>query len=50
MMAGVTMNGMMTGVQLDGTKVGIKLVTIPQAFGNFDLCAMSSLKRFEWVK
>ena len=31
MMAGVTMNGMMTGDRLDGMKVGIKRMTIPQA-------------------
>ena len=31
MMAGVTMNKMMTGVLLEDMKVGIKLVTIPQA-------------------
>ena len=30
-MAGVTMNGMVSGVRLDGMKVGIKLVTIPQS-------------------
>ena len=29
--AGFTMNGMMIGVRLDGVKVGIKSMTIPQA-------------------
>ena len=31
MVAGVVMNGMMTGVRLDGTKVVNKRLTIPQA-------------------
>ena len=31
MMAGDTMSGMMTGVRLDGVKVGIKFMTNPQA-------------------
>ena len=47
------MNGMMTGVRLDGMRVGIKLVTTPQAslsLGSFDLGVMSSPKRFDWVK
>ena len=51
--AGVMMNGMMTGVRLDGTKVGNKRMTIPEAhfsLGGFDLGAMSSPKRFAWVK
>ena len=30
MVAGVTMNEMMTGVLLDGTKVGNKPMTLPQ--------------------
>ena len=42
------MSGMMTGVRLDGMKVGINLTTIPQAhvpLGSFDLGAMRSPKR-----
>ena len=34
------MNGMMTGVQLEGTKIWTKLVTTPQShfqFGSLDL-------------
>ena len=53
MMAGVLMNGMMTGVLLDGTKVENKRTTTQQAHFHlevFDLGAMSSPKRFEWVK
>ena len=53
MMAGVTMDGMLTGARLDGMKVGNKPVTIPQAhfsLESVDLGAMSSPKRFEWVK
>ena len=42
--AGVLMSGMMTGVLLDGTKVG----HFPQA--HFHLEVRSSPKRFEWVK
>ena len=51
-MAGVLMNGMMTGDPLDGTKVGKKRTTLPQAHfrGGFDVSATSSPKRFEWVK
>ena len=47
------MNGMMTGVLLDGMKVKSKLTTFPQAHfspGSFDLSAMSSPKWFEWVE
>ena len=53
MMAGVTMDGMLTGARLDGMKVGNKPVTIPQthfSLESFDLGAISSPKRFEWVK
>ena len=49
--ASVTMNGMMTGVLLDGTKVGHKRVTLPQSsfsLGSLDVSATSSPKRFEW--
>ena len=41
MMAGVMMNGMMTGVRLDGTKVVNKRVTIPQ--GHFHLKVLISV-------
>ena len=44
---------MMAGARLDGMKVGIKRMTTPQAhfaLGTFDLGAMSSPKRVEWVK
>ena len=47
------MNGMMTGVLLDGTKVGNKRMTLPQAhfsLGGLDVSATSGPKRFEWVK
>ena len=40
-------------VRLDGMIVGIKLLTVPQAhflWEAFDLGAVSSSKRFEWVK
>ena len=43
---------MMTGVRLDGIKVGTNLMTIPQAhfhLENVVLCAMSSPKRSEWA-
>ena len=49
----VLMNGMMTGVSLDGTKVGNKRVTLRQAHfspGGLDLGATSSPEWFEWVK
>ena len=52
MMAGVVINGMMTRARLAGMKVGIKLLTIPQASlspESVDLGAMSSPKRFEWM-
>ena len=52
-MAGVTMDGMMTGARLDGTKVGNKTYDTSAssfALGSFDFGAMSSPKRFEWVK
>ena len=47
------MNGMMPGVELDGTKVGNKRMTLPQAhfsLGGLDTGATRSPKRFEWVK
>ena len=51
------MNGMMLGVRLDGTKVGTKLMTIPQPHLHLqvlilvlDVSAMSSPKQFECVK
>ena len=53
MMAGVSMDVMVTGVRLDGMKVGHEPVRIPQAHFHlevFDLGAMNSPKRFEWVK
>ena len=37
MLAGVAMNGMVTGVQLDGMKVGNKPMTIPQAHFHLEL-------------
>ena len=46
------MNGMMTGVLLDGTKVGNKRMTLPQAHfhsGSLDVSATIGPKRFEWV-
>ena len=52
-MAGIVMNGMMTGVLLDGTNVGNKRITIPQAHFHkevLDLGAISSPRRFELVK
>ena len=52
MMTGV-LNGMMTGVLLDGTKVGNKRMTLPHAHFHvefLDLGAMSSPKRFEGVR
>ena len=42
------MSGMMAGVLLDGTKVGNKRMTLPQA--HFRLSATNSTKRFEWVR
>ena len=47
------MNGMMTRVLLDGTKVGNKRMTLPQAhfpLGGLDVSATSGPKRLEWVK
>ena len=47
------MNEMRTGVLLDGTKVGNKRTTLPEAhfhLGSLDVSATSSPKRFEWVK
>ena len=52
LMAGVTMNGMMTGAWLDGMKVENKTMTTQQAhfsLGSFDVGAMSSPKRFARV-
>ena len=52
-MAGVSMSEMRTGVLLDGTKVGNKRMTLPQAhfsLEGLDVSAPSSPKRFEWVK
>ena len=43
------MNGMMTGVVLDGTEVGSKRMTLPQAHFQVDVSATSP-KRFEWVR
>ena len=45
----VLRNGVMTGVPLDGTKVGNKRMTLPQAHFRKDVWT-SSLTRFEWVK
>ena len=47
------MNGMMTGARLDGRKVGKQTndnSASSLSLGSFDLGAMSSPKRFEWVK
>ena len=44
---------MMTGAGLAGTKVGHKLVPIPQdhfSLGSFDLGVVSSANWFKWVK
>ena len=44
---------MMTGTRLDGMKVGNKLLTSTASslsLRSVDLAAMSSPKRFEWVK
>ena len=52
-MAGVSMSEMMTGVLLDGTKLGNKRMTLPQAhfsLAGLDVSLPSSPKRFEWVK
>ena len=51
-MAGVRMKGMTTVVLLDGTKVGNKRMTLPQAQFLLGLVvnATSSPKRFDWVK
>ena len=45
------MNGMLTGVRLDGMNVGRTYGNFANSFslGSFDLGAMSSSKRFEWV-
>ena len=50
--AGVLMNGMMTGGLLDGTKVGTTYDTSasPLSLGGSDVSATSRPKRFEWVK
>ena len=37
MMAEVVMNGMMTGVRLDGTKVANKRMTLPQAHFHWEV-------------
>ena len=53
MMAGSVTDGMMTGVLLDGTKVGNKRMTIPQvhlSLGCLDLGVTSCRKLSEWVK
>ena len=47
------MNGMMTGVLLDGTKAGNKRMTLPQAHFHLEVwmsVPRVSPKRFEWVK
>ena len=44
---------LMTGVLLEGSKVGNKRMTLPQAhfpLGGVDVSATSSPKRFDWVK
>ena len=48
-MAGVLMNGMMNGVLLEGTKV-VNNSASSFSLGSLDFGAMSSPKRFEWVK
>ena len=45
-------NGTMTGILLDGTKVGIKRMTLPQAHFHLEvwiLVPRVGPKRFEWV-
>ena len=42
MMAGVMINGMMTGVQLDGSKVGNKRMAIPQAHFHLEVLILVS--------
>ena len=37
-MAGTVANGMVTGVELDGTKVGNKLMTLLQAHFHPEIC------------
>ena len=51
-MVGVSMNGMMAGVLLNGAKLGNKRMTLPQVHfhSGLDVSATSSPKRFEWVK
>ena len=48
------MNGMMTGVLLDGTKVGNKRMTLPQAHFHLEVWMSVPVgripKRLEWVK
>ena len=44
------MNRMMTGVLLDGTKVGNKCMTLPHAHFHLEVLILVPPKRLEWVK